>query len=121
MADLLPERNGAFFGVHGAVRSKVIDNASIVRDAMFGQCEHRDSRHPVDLSIRSWSKAVKSSSQELPMRKFDPGFSVGVLTFPAAKPNHANKTNRVAKVRCGSRDISSSSDRRKFIGWHEDI
>jgi hypothetical protein len=51
---------------------------------MFRQCEHRDSRHPVDLSIRSWSKAVKSSSQELPMRKFVLGFSVGVLTFPAA-------------------------------------
>jgi hypothetical protein len=110
---------------------------------MFRQCEHRDSRHPVDLSIRSWSKAVKSSSKELPMRKFVLGFSVGVLTFPAAFvllawlglfPALANaEPPKMGKSVCTdgfeclclatrtSPQQPRSSDRRKFIGWHEDI
>jgi hypothetical protein len=111
--------------------------------AMFRQCEHRDSRHPVDLSIRRWSKALKSSSQELPMRKFVFGFSVGVLTFPAAFillawlglfPALANAdpprwekafaqmplngyVSRHAPHLCNP----VPANRREFIGWREDI
>jgi hypothetical protein len=37
MAKLQRERNGALFGVHGLVRSKMLDNAGIVRDACLQQ------------------------------------------------------------------------------------
>jgi hypothetical protein len=57
--------------------------------AMFRQREHRDSRHPVDLSIRSWSKAVKSSSQELPMRaNLFSDFMAGMKIFRDACAGH---------------------------------
>jgi hypothetical protein len=40
------ERNGALFGVHGVVRSKVLDTADIVREAIFRQPFKAQAKDP---------------------------------------------------------------------------
>jgi hypothetical protein len=59
------ERNGALFGVHGLVRSKVLDAAEIVRDACLQQAEASGLELPhsvydlfrqtVEIASHSWA------------------------------------------------------------------
>ncbi|MGA9507515.1 MAG: hypothetical protein WBV55_02600, partial [Candidatus Sulfotelmatobacter sp.] len=79
------ERNGALFGVQGAVRSKTLDTADIVRDAWFRQL--RSTCVGGVLIFIAFRKKLQAISAVIgkPRRNIAGSFPVATSTIPITR------------------------------------